>query len=92
MRYTVSGTEGHVAIIGGKLFVTKDGHFDLAKPETDLPRAAPHAFELFLDSVAGREPIVPLVTAKEAAYRSAVMEAMYEGANANTWVVPAKSA
>jgi hypothetical protein len=45
----------------------------------------PHAFELFLDAVVGR-PDVPLVGAREAAYRSAVMEAMYCAARERTWV------
>lgn len=92
VKYLVSGTKGHAANIGGKLFVARDGQpFDLSKPDTDLPAAAPHAFELFFDVLAGKKTDVPLVTASEAAYRSAVIEAMYDGANHNTWVSPKKS-
>ena len=89
VRYLVSGTDGYAAVINNQLFVSRDGKFDATKPETDLPPAAPHAFELFLDTVSGHEPAVPLVTAREAAYRSAVMAAMYEGAKTDTWVKPA---
>lgn len=90
VKYLVSGTEGHAAIIGGNLYVSKGSKFDMNKPMTDLPPAAPHAFEGFLDHVSGRTPAVPLVTAQEAAYRSAVMGAMYDGAANNTWVEPAR--
>ncbi|MGC4030909.1 MAG: Gfo/Idh/MocA family oxidoreductase [Tepidisphaeraceae bacterium] len=91
VKYLVSGTKGLAANISGKLFIARDGQpFDLTKPETDLPAAAPHAFELFLDAINGKKTDVPLVTAPEAAYRSAVMEAMYDGANAGTWVTPKK--
>jgi predicted dehydrogenase len=92
VSYLVSGTEGLAAVIGGQLFVTRDGKLDLSKPEADLPASAPHAFELYLDAVAGREPAVPLVTAREAAYRSAAMGAMYDGAKNATWVEPKRTA
>ena len=42
--------------------------------------------ELFLNAVNGKK--VPLVSAKEAALRSAVMEAMYKGAKSGVWVKP----
>ena len=42
-------------------------------------------FELFLDAVQGKTG-VPLVTPQEAAVRSAVMEALYQGARQNSWV------
>ena len=88
VTYLVSGTEGMAAVVDGKLFVTKNGKLDLSTPEVDLPPAAPHAFELYLDAAAGRTPAVPLVGAREAAYRSAVMAAMYKGAEAATWEKP----
>ena len=84
----VSGTEGHAYVAGGKLYF-KSEHVDGADgetPWTDLPEAQPHAFELFLDALGGKD--VTLVGAREAAYRNAVMEALYEGAEANTWVTP----
>jgi len=89
VQYLVSGTEGHAAVIDGQLFFQSkrvDGA-DGKQPWTDLPEAWPHAFELFLDAVGGKEG-VPLVSAYEAAYRSAVMEAMYEGARTGQWVKP----
>jgi hypothetical protein len=89
VQYLISGTEGHAAVINGELFFQSkriDGA-DGKRPWTDLPQAWPHAFELFCDAVGGKQD-VPLVSAYEAAYRSAVMEAMYEGARAKTWVAP----
>lgn len=85
----ISGTEGHAAVINGQLFF-KSKHVagaDGKQPWTDLPAPLPHAFELFLDAVNGK-PDVPLVTAREAAYRSAVMEALYDGARKGKWIKP----
>ncbi len=89
VQYLVSGTEGHAAVIDGKLYFQSQRveGADGKQPWTDLPEAWPHAFELFLDAVSGK-PDVPLVTAEEAAYRSAVMEAMYDSARTGQWVKP----
>ena len=43
----------------------------------NLPAAKAAGFEAFLDAITGKD--ATLVTAREAAYRSAVMEAIYEG-------------
>ncbi len=89
VEYLISGTEGCAAVIDGKLFFQSqrlDGA-DGKQPWTELPEGWPHAFELFLDAVGGKED-VPLVSAYEAAHRSAVMEAMYEGARTGQWVKP----
>lgn len=84
----LSGTEGHAAIIDMKLYVTsKKLGSDGTKPWTDLPPEKPAGFEAFLDAATGKP--AELVTAREAAYRSAVMEAMYEGARRRSWVTPA---
>lgn len=83
----VSGTEGHAAVFKGKLYF-KSEHVEGAdgeQPWTQLPEAWPHAFELFLDAVTGKKDL-PLVGAQEAAYRNAVMEAMYAGAKEGKWV------
>ncbi len=83
----ISGTEGHAHVDRNKLyFVSKrvEGA-DREEPWADLPQAWPHAFELFLDAVAGK-PDVPLVSAQEAAVRSAVMAAMYRASREQTWV------
>jgi predicted dehydrogenase len=83
----VSGTEGVAHVADGLLYVqsanlpgTEGGEW------TDLPAALPHAFDLFLDAINGEA--VPLISAKEAADRSAVMEAFYQAAETNSWVQP----
>jgi len=84
----ISGTEGHAYEANGQ-FYYKSEHVsgaDGKEPWTDLPEALPHAFDLFLDALDGKD--VPLVTPQEAAVRSAVMEAMYAGAKDHTWVKP----
>jgi len=88
----ISGTEGHAYVLNGKLFFKSNNvkGADGETPWTDLPAALPHAFELFLDAVIGKSTGT-LVTAQEAAARSAVMEAFYQGAQNHTWIVPSKA-
>jgi len=87
----ISGTEGHAYVCNNELFF-KSSHVDGADGETPwtaLPDAWPHAFELFLDALVGK-PDVPLVSPQEAAARSIVMAALYQGAAAKEWVtIPA---
>ncbi|MEM7534894.1 MAG: Gfo/Idh/MocA family oxidoreductase [Chloroflexota bacterium] len=85
----VSGTEGHAHVSNGQLFFTSSNveGADGKEPWTDLPEQWPHAFDLFLDAVGGKED-VPLVGAREAAARSDVMAALYEAANSQAWVTP----
>jgi len=88
----VSGTDGLAYVANGSLYF-KSKHVkgaDGEKPWTDLPPALPHAFELFLDALEDRNN-VPLVTAQEAAARSAVMEAMYQASKQQAWTKPAKN-
>jgi predicted dehydrogenase len=88
---TISGTEGHAHVADGQLYYLSQ-HVpgaDGKTPWTDLPEPWPHAFDLFLDAVTGKEG-VPLVSASEAAYRSAVMGAMYAAARQQTWLAPAR--
>lgn len=83
----VSGTEGHAYVCENQLFF-KSSHVEGAdgkQPWIDLPEAWPHAFELFLDAVGGKRGVA-LVSPQEAAARSAVMEALYQGANEQRWV------
>ena len=89
----ISGTEGHAYIHNrSDLYITSANleGADGQQPWTDLPPAWPHAFDLFLDALNASDPSerasVPLVSAGEAAYRSAVMEAMYTAADEGTWV------
>jgi predicted dehydrogenase len=87
----LSGIQGHAYVANGELYFQSE-HVpgaDGQAPWTDLPQAWPHAFELFLDAVTGGEK-VPLVGAREAAVRSAVMEALYESARTKRWVTPRK--
>jgi len=85
----LSGTEGHAYVANGQLFFQSKNvpGADGKAPWTDLPEAWPHAFDLFLDAVAGNAG-VPLVGVMEAAYRSAVMEALYQGSRQQAWVEP----
>jgi len=84
----LSATEGHAAIgIHGFLlaspnFDDADGHHPYELSE----EAWPHAFDMFLDALRGKD--VPLVGAREAAYRSAVMEAIYQGVEQQKWIAP----
>jgi predicted dehydrogenase len=89
VQLIISGTEGHAHIVNDTLYY-KSANVAGAEgeqPWTQLPDARPHAFELFLDAVTGK-PDVPLVTPREAAARSAVMEALYRGADTRAWVTP----
>ena len=83
----LSGTEGHACILNGKLHVqsSRIPGADGKAPWTDLPAAWPHAFDLFLDAIAGK-PHAPLVTVREAALRSTVMEALYTAAREHRWI------
>ncbi|MCW5853717.1 MAG: Gfo/Idh/MocA family oxidoreductase [Anaerolineae bacterium] len=83
----ISGTQGQAAVFKGQLYFQSQrvAGADGKTPWTELPAAWPHAFDLFLDAVTG-QPDAPLVSAREAAYRSAVMEALYRGAEQGTWV------
>lgn len=92
VRLLISGTEGHACVVNGQLFL-KSKHVEGAdgkQPWTALPMGAPHAFELFLDAVAGKPTAIPLVSVREAAARSAVMEALYKAAATHRWVKPRK--
>ena len=90
VKVLVSGTEGHAYALGDTLYF-KSEHLGGATGEAwrDLPEPLPHAFELFLDAVEGKlDDKVPLVKPLEAAYRNAVMAALYEGAREARWVAP----
>jgi predicted dehydrogenase len=87
----ISGTDGHAAIINGQLhFQSKHvPQFDGSSPvrTAELPQAQPAGLDLFLDAVTGK-PSPNLVGVREAAYRVAVMEALYEGSRLGRWVAP----
>lgn len=85
----VSGTEAHAAIINNQLHVTskKSPSLDGTAPmrTAEVGTGLGHAFELYLDAVCGIKG-VELVSAREAAYRSTVMEALYESSASGRWV------
>lgn len=84
----VSGTEGHATITRGGLFVTCK-HIEGAdgKNPFNAGEGATAGFDGFLKAVAG-DKNVALVSPSEAALRSAVMEAIYQGSAAKKWVKP----
>ena len=77
----IAGTDGNAAIVRHQLFFksSKVPGADGSKPWSDLPAALPQPIELFLDALEGKKD-VPLCTAREAASRCAVMEAIYRSA------------
>lgn len=87
VKVLISGTEGHAYVVADTLYF-KSEHVEGADGSAwnDLPDMLPHAFDLFLDALEGKA--APLVGVEEAAYRNAVMEALYEGAATRTWVTP----
>lgn len=91
VTFLLSGTEGHATIINNQIHFTSKvaPQFDGSSPvrTAELPKAQPAGFELFLDAVAGLEA-KNLVTVREAAYRVAVVEALYESAKSGKWVAP----
>ena len=88
VTFQINGTEGNAVVFNNELFFQSKhvAGADGKTPWKQMPEALPHAFELFLDAVTGKN--VPLVSAKEAAYRNAVMAAMYAAAKQRTWVNP----
>lgn len=86
----ICGTEGHATIMNGKLYF-KSSKFkgsDDGKAWTRLPKGTTIPLDRFLDTLEGKRDVPPFVTADEAAYRSAVMEALYRAAKDHIWVEP----
>ena len=86
VTFMISGTEGHAYVHGDHLhFQSKHvPGADGKTPWTAIPTAVNAGFEAFLDAIEGKP--ATLVTPTEAAYRSKVMAALYEGAAKKTWV------
>lgn len=82
----VFGTEGQIQVRDGSVYLFSKlvQGADGKTPITDLPPAAPHAFDLFWDALLGKELPVPLVSVEEAALGSALMERVYQAAGRNT--------
>ena len=85
----ICGTEGHATIMNDQLYF-KSKHVPGSndnRPWTQLPPGQPIPLEQFIDALTSKKN-VPLITADEAAYRCAVMEALYRGAKNNDWEKP----
>ena len=96
----ISGTEGHAQMrckpgmpanidekVYDDLFLLVDSIPGATgkEPWTELPDTLPSPLDLFLDAVVTKQP-EHLVSVKEAAYRSYVMESIYQGAAKQNWV------
>ncbi len=81
----IAGTQGQAAIVNGRLYFqsSKVKGSSMRRPVADLPAQQPHPFELFLDAVTGKSE--KLIGADEAAYRCAVMDALYQAAKESKW-------
>src|SRR5262245_12414820 len=87
LQFVISGTEAHASVINDQVWMTcpklqLEGKSPL--PAEQLPNGYPHAFDLFLDAIEGKQGL-PLVSAREAAYRVTVMETIYEAARKKQW-------
>lgn len=85
----ICGTEGHAVIMNDQLYF-RSKHVsgsDDKQPWTSLPAGLSEPLDRFIDAIGGRQN-VPLVTADEAAYRCAVMEALYQAAREQQWTKP----
>lgn len=87
VRYLISGTEGHAAIVDGQLYLKCNGieGADGKSPWSQLDSAIPAGYDGFLAALAG-DKTASLVSPDEAAYRTAVFEALYAGAARSEWV------
>jgi predicted dehydrogenase len=83
----VAGTEGHAVVFNDRLYLRtkKVQGADGARPWGKLPAGPDHPLLQFASAIAGAKD-VPLVTAREAAMRVKVMEAMYLSARQRQWV------
>ncbi len=85
--FLLSGTEGCATVIKGQFYFrsNKVQGADGKEPWTKLPAPIASGLDSFLDALAGKSE-AQLVTVQEAAYRNAVMDAIYQGASKKTWV------
>jgi predicted dehydrogenase len=82
----VFGTEGQIQVKDGAVYYYSQ-HIEGADgktPVTDLPPGAPHAFDLFWNSLLGKEIPIPLIGVEQAALGSTLMERVYQAAGRST--------
>jgi predicted dehydrogenase len=85
----VSGTEGHAHVSADQLYF-KSQHIQGADGQaiwTDLPDRQIAGFDLFLQAISSGHA-ERLVSVQEAAARCAVMEALYQSHQQQTWIQP----
>lgn len=82
----ISGTQGHFTWMNNQVYFQSElvPGADGKTPWTELPAAWPHAFDLFLDSLSGKE--AELVDISQALERVRVMEAIYRAAARRRWI------
>ncbi len=91
VRLLISGTEGHAMIVSDRLYFQSkhvpgmDGSQPLRNAE--IGSGASAGLDAWIERVCGNDS-PELVGAREAAYRSVVMEALYTGAKTGAWVTP----
>lgn len=85
----ISGTGAHASVVQGQLYFQcgKVAGADGKKPWTALPPGSPSPLDMFLSAIGGKTD-VPLVSAREAADRVSVMEAMYRASAERKWIAP----
>ncbi len=90
VSFLVSGTKGHAAVFQDALYFMSDKApgADGKAPWTKLPPALPLPLDMLVSTVGGKTGL-PLVSAREAASRVSVMEAMYRASAGRKWVLPA---
>jgi predicted dehydrogenase len=82
----VSGTNGHVRVTNGDLFLRiPDLDTDASQPDEDLPENRDHPLELFFDAVAGADD-VPLITADETAEVNRIVTEIYNAHENGAWI------
>lgn len=81
VRMQVCGTKGHALLNGDLQLSGEDGKMKLI---TDLEPSVSAGFPGFLDYLEGKK--VTLVTPREATMRDIVMDAIYHGAETQSWV------
>jgi predicted dehydrogenase len=83
IRLQVSGTKGHATLNGDLKIAGPDGNMQIVDVKNQEP-AVSAGFGAFLDHLEGKK--VTLVTAREAVARDIVMDAIYKGAETQTWI------
>jgi predicted dehydrogenase len=78
VSWQISGTEAHAMILNDEVYQNTE-------KVTDLPQGHPLAFDMFLDAITGAREL-PLAPVRDAAYRCAVMEAIYAAAKKRAWI------